>query len=286
LEHIISYLPPLDIAVASGVNKTFHNVVAGSIIAQSKLFLRPSGRAKDVWVYGELSRVMRSNGRERRIEAQFFELSIEAYKEKRDELMAEMSKRVYGISKWVSVVSLCPLLELDDPQESTAFGRLKRLGWQDDERANLTTLPAENTRYADMILTDPPVDEIHVELTYKHDLRPLLMIRAARRVTSTASPLTIGAVLDSACSELGPLYLHDPPTGLNNYHASHMSVEESSINEMMAQQVREHRGRFALDLTNTQFFFRNSTSSSGHVVNRIIVPSAEERLSMEVKRVR
>lgn len=53
LEHILSYLPGKSTVVVSGVNKMAYNCVANSSIAQSKLFMRPSGRKEDRWLYCE-----------------------------------------------------------------------------------------------------------------------------------------------------------------------------------------------------------------------------------------
>lgn len=83
LEHIISYLPGKSVFVVSGVNKMSYNCVTNSSIAQSKLFLRPSGREKDVWLYCEFY----SPPRRRRLQigkpivAQSFERSVDAYHE-------------------------------------------------------------------------------------------------------------------------------------------------------------------------------------------------------------
>ena len=216
---------------------------------------------------------------DRELIARSFEPSMEAYRK-----MLRPGE-LAGMAEWVSVVTLCPLLEHDDSQETSALGRLKRKGWQEDERANLTRLPAENTKYRNMTLTEPPCYEVHAELTYKHSLKPLLMIRAKRQITSKSYPLTIGAVLSSACSGIGDVYLHEPPMASNGYNASHRSEQRFSIDGMIFAKVREHGGSFALDLTNSQFVFRNRRSGFDTVVNRIVVLSAEERLELEASRI-
>lgn len=200
--------------------------------------------------------------------------------------IARLRRRTTGISKWMSAVELCPLLRLDGHQEATALDRIKRYDWQEGERVKLVGLPAQNTTYANMILTDPPVDKVHAELTYKHSLHPLLMIRARRYVENTGSPLTISAVISRACSEPGPLYLHDPSRASNNYHASHQYVKQESINGMMSQKTQEHDGNFALDLTDSQFVFQdyNYNKNNEVVISRVVVPCPEERLEMEAKR--
>ncbi|GAB7323568.1 hypothetical protein MBLNU13_g07068t2 [Cladosporium sp. NU13] len=255
LEHIISCLPGKSIVVVSGINNVAYNCVANSSIAQSKLFMRPSGHAPDHWVYCEFylpRRLAISPGRQ--VVAQCFEPTMDAFHQ------VERTGGVDGMAKWVSVVSLCPLLELDDTQESTALGRLKRKGWQEDERAHLTGLPAENTKYADMFLTDPPTYKVQIEVTYKHSLKPLLMIRAKRHVVSTTSPLTVGAVLESACTQPGDTYLHEPAMPANNYNASHRFLKSSTINDVIVQTLQEHGGSFALDLSNSEFVFKNRRS--------------------------
>lgn len=257
-----------------------YNCVTNSPIAQTKLFMRPSDRKKDAWLYCEyiLPNSLRSPT-DRQIIAQSFDSSMEAYRK-----MLRPGEMA-GMAKWVSVVTLCPLLELDDSQEISALGRLQRKGWQEGERVNLTRLPAENTKYRNMVLTEPPCYEVHAELTYKHSLEPQLMIRAKRHIISKSYPLTIGAVLSSACRRIGDVYLHEPPMASNGYSASHRSRQRFSIDGMIFSKVREHGGSFALDLTNSQFVFRNRQSGFGLVVNRIVVPSAEERLDLEVSRI-
>ena len=173
------------------------------------------------------------------------------------------------------MVNLCPLLVLDDAKETTALGRLKRKGWQDDERANLTGLPAENTRYADMVLTDPPVNTVGIKFTYKHSLWPMLRIQAKRHIKSKGGPLTIGAVLRSACSEPGNTYLHEPPMPSNNYGRSHACLQNSTVDSVILQTVQEHGGSFTLDLKDSQFVFQSP---------RIVVPSFQERMEMEANR--
>lgn len=272
LEHIISYLPGKSIVVVSGVNRMASNCVANSSIAQSKLFMRPSGREEDRWVYCEfyLPRSLQSQG-ERQIVAQSFEPSKGALHKIR-------TRKSDAAGRSVSAVALCPLLELEDTQETSALGRLKRRGWQVEERVNLIGLPAEDTKYANMILTDPPVSGLEIELTYKHSLWPLLMIRAKRCVCSKheGNLLTIGAVLSSACSQPDNTYLHNPPMPSNNYDRSHECLPESTVNDVILQTVQKHGGSFALDLTNTQLLFPYP---------HIVVPDAEERKEMDANRV-
>jgi len=162
-------------------------------------------------------------------------------------------------------------------QEPTALGRLKRKGWRDRdvERTNPIGLPAENTKYADMVLTDPPVDEVDVILTYKHSSMPLLMIRFNRHVTSKIGPLTFSAVLADACAQRGDTYLHEPPMPSNNYGGSHSWLQDTTMNDLAFQAVQKHGGSFALDWKKSQFVFQNP---------RIVVPSTKERIDMEANR--
>jgi hypothetical protein len=260
-------LPGKSIVVVSGVNKMAYNCVANSSIAQSKLFMRPSGHAPDLWVYCDFYLVGRRS-QESQLVAQSFERSKDAFK-------AMRTGKTDGTERLVSVVALCPLLELQDAQETTALGRLKRKGWQDDERANLIGLPAENTRYADMILTDPPVNELDIEFIYTHSLWPLLKIRAERRVKSKDGPLTIGAVMRSARSQPGNTFVYHPPMPSNNYNRSHACLPSSTVNDVILQAVQEHGGSFALDLKNSHFVFEHP---------RIVVPNTEEMMDMEANR--
>ena len=243
-----------------------HNCVANSSIAQSKLFMRPSGREEDIRVYCEfyLPNTHRS-WEERQIVAQSFEPPGEKIG----------IRKLDGARKRVSVVALCPLLELEDAQETAALGRLKRRGWQGEERVKLIGLPAENTRYASMILTDPPVNKLRISLTYKHSLWPSLEIRARRYVRSKGDPLTIGTVLRSACSEPGFTYLYMPPMPFNNYEGSHARLPHSTVNNIILQTVQEHGGSFALDLTSSSLVFSYPP---------IVVPNAEEMMEIDKKR--
>jgi len=175
----------------------------------------------------------------------------------------------------VSVITLCPLLELEDTQEPTALGRLKRKDWRDDERTNLIGLPAENTKYADMVLTDPPVDEVKVELTYKHILEPRLTIIINRSVTSKVGPLTFSAALANACTQQGDTCLYEPPMPSNNYSASLDLLSGTTMNDVAFQAVQKHGGSFVLDPKKSQFIFPSP---------RIVVPSNKERMDMEANR--
>lgn len=247
-----------------------HNCVANSSIAQSKFFMRPSGRKEDRWLYCEfyLPNIHGSQG-ERQIVAQSFEPSGNA--------VYRIGARNPDVTKNpVSVVALCPLLELEDAQETTALGRLKRRGWGGGERVNLAGLPAENTTYASMILTDPPVSGLGITLTYKHSMWPSLEIRAKRYVRSKGDPLTIGAVLSSACSEPDFTYLYMPPMPSNNYEHSHARLPHSTVNDIILQTVQEHGGSFALDLTSSSLVFEYP--------NIIVVPSVDEMMEMDSKR--
>lgn len=247
-----------------------YNCVTNSSIAQSKLFLRPSGRGHDLWLYCEFDRQDPNLPfPQRMLVAQSFEPSMDAF------ALVKRTGKVSGTARFVFVVALCPLLELEDAQETTALGRLKRKGWQDDERANLIGLPAENSRYADMVLTDPPVNEIWIRFTYKHSIWPSLLIRVERYVKSKVGPLTVGAVLREARTKPGDTFLFEPPMPSNNYCASHACIPRSNVNDVILQAVQEHGGGFALDVKKSQFIFRNP---------RIVVPNSEERVEMEANR--
>jgi hypothetical protein len=267
LEHIISYLPVKSIVAVSGVDKMSHNCVVNSTIAQSKLFMRPSGRAPDHWVYCEYYIPSTQLWQLRQLVAQSFEPSMDVF----NKIRAEKSD---SEGRPLSVVALCPLLELEDTQETAALARLKRRDWKDTERAHITRLPAENTRYADMILTDPPVNELDVELTYKHSLWPLLRIEAKRRIKNKVG-LTIGALLGSARSELGDTYVYEPPMPSNNYGRAHACVTGSAVNDVILQTVQENGGSFALDLANSKLIFQSP---------RIVVPNDQEMMEMDAKR--
>ena len=154
------------------------NCVANSSIAQSKLFLLPNGCEKDIWLYCQFNR-MRGQFIRESIMAQDFEPStcMDAYD----------TNRVAGAFctlESLSAVTLCPLLELDDCRKETAMDRIKRNGWHDAERANLIGMPPENTKYIDMILTDPPTFDVEAHLTFKHSLNPTLMVSATRQVSN------------------------------------------------------------------------------------------------------
>lgn len=233
--------------------------------------MRPSGREEDRWMYCEFydPRTFTFDS-PNDIVAQSFELISDT------PLQIKNAGVPNAVARgWVTMVDLCPLLELDDAQESAALGRLKRKGWQDDERANLTGLPTESTRYNNMILTDPPVNAVGVKLTYKHSLWPSLRIQAKRHIKSKSGPLTIGAALRSACTGPGTTYLHEPRMPSNNYGRSHACLQNSTVDNVILQTVREHGGSFTLDLKDSQFVFWSP---------RIVVPSLEERMDMEAYR--
>lgn len=278
LEQIISYLPVFDMVVISGVNKMSYNCFNSSKFAQSKLFLQPSHRAQSFWLYCEFRDS--TNFRfelEGKIVAQSFELSEEEYEKIH---IARTAK----IAKWVSAVALCPLLQLVDYQETSALGRIKRKGLY-DERVILIGRPTENTKYANMILTDPPVHQVSAELTYKHTLHPLLMVRARRYVVDANSPLTFNTVVQSARQQVGDVFVHDPPTATNNYKVSHFFKPNSSIDAEVLLKVQEYGGKFVLDPKNSELVFEDRRVTPTFVVQRrIIVPSAKERLDMEAKR--
>lgn len=258
------------------------NCVANSSIAQSKLFLLPNGCEKDFWLYCQFNR-MRGQFIRESIMAQDFEPStcMDAYD----------TNRVAGAFctlESVSAVTLCPLLELDDCRKETAMDRIKRNGWHDAERANLIGMPPENTKYIDMILTDPPTFDVEAHLTFKHSLNPTLMVSATRQVSNPDSALTIGAVSTIARSQLGPVTIHNPPPPGSNQNPSYF-IGYGTVDEKILPKLQQSGGSFELDPKNSYLVFQNKhhvlgSPSSNLDVNRIIVPSDEERLEMEAKR--
>jgi hypothetical protein len=61
----------------------------------------------------------------------------------------------------------------------------------------------------------------------------------------------------------------------NNYGRSHACLQNSTVDNVILQTVREHGGSFTLDLKDSQFVFWSP---------RIVVPSLEERMDMEAYR--
>ena len=134
-----------------------YNCIANSTTAQSKLFLRPSGREKEIWMYREPGRLRRGRGGTKLVTHGFEPFKVISHEEMRISMVAD------GFTpQWVTAVTLCPLLELEDREETTALGRLEKTGLQQHERANLVAMPAEDSKYANMILTDPPIYEVEV----------------------------------------------------------------------------------------------------------------------------
>jgi hypothetical protein len=71
----------------------------------------------------------------------------------------------------------------------------------------------------------------------------------------------------------------------NNYNASHSHMPRSAVNDVILQAAKEHGGSFALDLPNSKFIFQNRTPyRMESIVNRIVVPNAEQRLEMDADR--
>jgi hypothetical protein len=257
LEQIISYLPSVDIVIISSVNKMSYNCVSNSSLAHSKLFLRPSKREQEIWWYCERL----DAGPDAPILDPSFEPSMEGNM----------------LSKLAFPVTLCPLLRLVDIVGTTTIGRLRRQGWQEQETTKLVGVPAENTKYADMFLIDPPTSRVAVELTYKHTLRPSLLLRAKCAVPGDRTRgLTFNDMVKSVCTQRGVVFVHQPATALNNYKACHYPKNGRTIIEDMVQQVREHGGSFVLDTEKSFVVFPH----------RIVVPSAEEWLEMDGKRAR
>lgn len=259
-----------------------YNCVANSSIAQSKLFLHPSGRKKDMWLYCQFNR-MRGRFIREYIIAQDFEPST-----CKDAYDTDRVAGAFCTLASVSAVTLCPLLELEDCRKETAMDRIKRNGWHDAERVNLIGMPPEDTKYIDMILTDPPTFDVEAHLTFKHTLQPMLMVSATRQVSNPDSALTIGAVLTIARGKLGPVTIHNPPPAGSDQNPSYFTGY-GTVDEKILPKIQQYGGHFELDPKNSHLVFQNKhhvlgSPRSNLDVNRIIVPSDGEMLEMEAKR--
>jgi hypothetical protein len=228
--------------------------------------LRPSDREQEVWWYCWWSRVSVGKRGNTVVEHELFEPTKLSAEELKDQNLLS------GLA-----VNLCPLLQLVDNKENTAVGRIKRKGWQNNETVTLVGAPAESSMYANMFLTDPPTLQVDAELAYKHTLLPSLLIRAKRTVRAdTIRGLTFNDMVRDVRTQRGGLFVHEPQMASNAYQACHYFMSESSITEEMVQRVREHGGTFALDIKKSFVNFPR----------RILVPSVEEWLEMDAKRVR
>jgi hypothetical protein len=264
LEQIISYLPAADIVVLSGANKMSYNCVNNSSFAQVKLLMRPSNLEPEVWWYCQdrtLGRNRRGLCQRVRITGPSFELSGEG---------ALLAGRVLA-------VALCPFLRLPNHHEATALGRIKRQRWADSNWVTLAGAPIEDTKYAHMYLTDPPTTAVSAELVYKHSQIPSMIVKAKRCVGSkTSHGFTFNEMIKRVREEPGVVSVTEPPTSLNEYRYLDNEWNDSYINHEIREKVCKYGGHFVLDSTMSIIRFPYS----------IVVPSAEEWLEMDAKRVR
>jgi hypothetical protein len=247
-------LPFTDIVVVSGTNKMSYNCVNSSSLAQSKLFLRPSDREQQVWWYCENRSL--DPGRRRILIAPSFETSIGG-----DELSANH----------VFAVVMCPFLRFEN--ETTALGRMRLPS--SDCWVGMAGAPAEDTKYAHMFLTDPPTSEVVCELVYRHSQIPSMMVKANRDVTSkTSRGLTFNEMFKLVREQHGVVYSREPSWSSNLFQSDR--VTDSSIDHEIQKRVCKHGGHFVLDLSESAIRFPHD----------IIIPSAEEWMEMNAKRLR
>lgn len=258
LEQVISNLPGVDIVVVSGVDKTARNCVANSSLAQTKMLLRPSGHRLEIWYYCEYRT---RSGKKSTVQRQSFELVP----------LQEDASQQKPFTRPVLPVALCPILELMQKREEGAMDRIQRQpwrivgGWRDAEYANLIGCPPENSRYFDMLLTDPPVPKVEAELTFAHNLYPKIMVRATRVVTQKKkSPITFRSLVESVRSQSGDVFVHEPTSCSMN--------RKSSVNHEIALQVQRHGGYFKVDPEKSFLCFKG-----------VVVPSEQEWLDMDAK---
>ena len=157
LEGILSYLPVLDLVVATGVNKTFRNVIKTSPELQRKLFMLPSKKQEKFWPLVEQKPDPEGE-------------SIANY----DWAHSERSSQV---------VSVCPFL---DPMDEALFKSLgstsvwKSLRHSPDPscprslwstwtilRFNAKRLCAVGEAWASMFITNPPRQQALVDLIFE-----------------------------------------------------------------------------------------------------------------------
>lgn len=141
------------------------------------------------------------------------------------------------------------------------------------ESANLIGCPSVNSEYFNMLLSDPPMDSVEMELTFVHSLDPGRVIKVRRIVLEVDSPLTFRSLMDSARQKLGELIVHEPGSSSNDWKPYHYMVSKESVGDMISQKIQEHGGQFILDCEKSQLFFPG-----------VIVPSEQEWLDMDAKR--
>jgi hypothetical protein len=232
-----------------------YNCIANSSLAQSKLFLRPSDREDEVWWYRELRSKINTGG-VRPIIDQCFEPSTEGPREQ-------------NVTRMIAV-ALCPLLRLRYFTEATALDRIKKRGVQDYDLASPVGVPAENSKYGNMFLTDPPTHSVFAQSKYRHNLRPSMTISATRRVVSnTSHGLTFNEAIRSGREQLGHILSCFSSEEAIDYRVT-------SIDDEIRGMIQKYGGHFVLDPRSSKIRFPY----------RIVVPTAGEWLEMDVKRVR
>lgn len=273
LEQIISYLPAVDVVVASGIDKRAHNCANSSPLSpltQLTRFLHPGSHELDIWWYCE-ARLM--PGRNVENQKPSFEVIPTGF--------GRPGTHKTPYMKSVYPVTLCPLLQLNDCHEENAIDRIMRQAWTNeddydkwnDECVDMIACPTEDSIYAGMQLTHPSVPRIRAELTFTHDLDPMRMIQAKRVVVEQASPITFRQMVASVRRQPGDLFVHEPPSPSNNWKACHYVKHDSSISEEVAQQVQEHGGSFKID-----------PKKSRLELEVVVVPCEQEWLEMDHKK--
>jgi hypothetical protein len=172
LEGIFSHLPVLDLVMATGVNKTFRNVVQASPQLQQKLFMSPSEDKAEYWkivrpTFDKYERGYSYNTIHlHRMESPGVDDVV--LKAQLDAVAADPDYWNHP-TRFLKVVSICPLLELSHPacrsQGDLGLSSMNgafELQLRVKPRAVRAKEPWEN-----MFITSPPCQEVCMHLVWE-----------------------------------------------------------------------------------------------------------------------
>jgi hypothetical protein len=173
LETILSYLPTLDLIVATGVNMTFRNLVQNSPTLQSKLFLRPTNKPREFVKLQDDCKVAVAAQKD-------FDHGFLPYN-KDDPAQQDLT---------YEIAALCPLLIPQADYESdgeSAYGGSRVVC--------LSRLAPLAEHWANMYLTNPPSTEVRFDLTYHGGYARQYSV-AERYNVSCETGVTLASLLD------------------------------------------------------------------------------------------
>jgi hypothetical protein len=256
LEHIVSFLPGLDLITAGGVNKFFYNCIVNAPATPQTLFFRLDTKPLPPcwWVFCR-----------RRYSDEAVRRSVTLGLSRNAGLRED--DRNIGVTPCVAVLRLCPVLQPRLQERKYKNRAITSEGFMNiyenlaPDRAKFAAQLTEMTRLGgDMFLADPPVKEVDVFLRYAHTNSAF-----AVSVTTTVkqdSPITLGGMMKSAKQAKEVLRIEEEVpkeprfwckcrwTRSCEFHREmhRVLLPNASIQSVVTAHMEAHGGSFVLDL--------------------------------------